>query len=90
MRTLTAAFVLAAALAAQDGEGAAPATPSADELIARCAKLPPDRRATVVRDLERRVQLENDDVVQRIASRQKGIAAYPPRARRATQTRHHR
>jgi hypothetical protein len=75
--TLAAALLLAAATAvAQDDPGPAP---TAADLLARFGKLDPERRTTVARAIERRLQRSNDAVLQRIVSRERGSGAYPLR-----------
>lgn len=56
-------------------EGAPP--PDAKELITRYTKLDPEKRSNVVRNMERRLQRETDETLQRIQSAQQGKAAYP-------------
>lgn len=51
--------------------------PSAQELIAGYRALPEDRRRLVVRGLERRLQLEPYEPLQRIVSMQRGMDSYP-------------
>ncbi|HEU4419376.1 MAG TPA: hypothetical protein VFT55_10585 [Planctomycetota bacterium] len=77
---LPAVVLLQGALAAGvvgQQPGAQPPVPEAAELIARYTKLDPERRSNVVRNIERRLQRENDDTLQRIQSAQQGKAAYP-------------
>lgn len=70
-----ATLVTAALTAAQDPT---PAPPDATELIARFTALPTERRTQVLRNLERRLQRDGDDAVQRIVARRRGRDAYPP------------
>lgn len=59
---------------------AAPApVPAPEVLIERYERLGKDQRSTVVRNMEKRLLRENDDVLQRIQSCQRGDAAYPLR-----------
>lgn len=73
-RTLLACFVSAGGLLAQ----AASAPPTADELIARFARLDAGHRTAVVRNMERRLSRDPDEVLQRIVGCQRGAAAYEP------------
>ena len=72
------ANVLAAFLAAQAPEApVAPTVPTATELLERYQKLGQEQRSTVVRNMERRLQREQHDTLQRIQSAQRGKGAYP-------------
>jgi hypothetical protein len=63
------------AVAQQQGTPAPP--PEAKDLIARYTKLDAERRSNVVRNLERRVQRESDETLQRIQAAERGKGAYP-------------
>jgi len=67
---------LAPCVVAQE-QGTPPPVPEAKELIARHTKLDAERRSNVVRNMERRLQRESDETLQRIQSAQQGKAAYP-------------
>ena len=65
----------------QDPE-AKPAPPppiTTESLLARFERLGRDQREAVVRSMEKRLAREDGDILQRIQSRQRGEAAYPPR-----------
>jgi len=53
--------------------------PTAKTLLERFARLDKDQRSTVVRNMEKRLLREDDDILQRIQSRERGEAAYPLR-----------
>lgn len=58
----------------------APAAPiTTESLLARFERLGRDQREAVVRSMEKRLAREDGDILQRIQSRQRGEAAYPPR-----------
>lgn len=67
---------LAAGVVAQEQNAPTP-PPEAKELIARYTKLDAEKRSNVVRNMERRLQRESDETLQRIQSAQQGKAAYP-------------
>lgn len=64
-------------LAAQEPDPIPPVPATA--LHARFLALAPDRRAEVLRALERRLRRTDDDALQRVVSEAKGRSAYPPR-----------
>lgn len=76
---MIAVFAALLALLPQEPEHApAPAEPpTAEQLIARLGKLPADRQSLVVRNLERRLQRADDDLLQSIVSMERGMASYP-------------
>lgn len=74
------AALAATVLAPAQDPPAAP--PDAADLIARFTALSTDKRSQVLRNLERRLQREGDDAVQRVVARRKGRDAYPPMAER--------
>lgn len=57
-----------------------PPPPAAATLIARFDRLSRDRRNTVVRNMERRIQRLDDDIVQSVMGFERGIASYPMRS----------
>ncbi|MCA8953000.1 MAG: hypothetical protein KDE27_26045 [Planctomycetes bacterium] len=69
------ALALAAPVCGQDEAQGPP--PDAEALLQRYQRLGRDQRNTVVRNLERRLRLVNDDVLQRVAGFERGIASYP-------------
>ncbi len=54
-----------------------PPPASAEKLLERYHRLDRDQRNTVVRNMERRLRRVNDDVLQRIAGFERGLASYP-------------
>ncbi|MCA8964930.1 MAG: hypothetical protein KDC48_08580 [Planctomycetes bacterium] len=51
--------------------------PTAEQLLARLAKLPADTQALVVRNMERRLQRADDDLLQSILTMERGLGSYP-------------
>jgi len=81
MPTFTHSLAVWLLLGGQEPQDPAPAppVPSAATLLERYARLGKDQRTTVVRNMEKRLQREADDILQRIQSCQRGDAAYPLR-----------
>lgn len=66
-------------LVQQDPPSVPPPPPPPEELIAAFGKLPADQQQSVLRAVERRLQREPAEVVQRIVGSVQGMAAYPPK-----------
>ncbi len=51
--------------------------PTAEQLLTRLARLPTDAQELVVRNMERRLQRADDDLLQSILSMERGMGSYP-------------
>lgn len=74
-----APLLLLPLLAPQDPPAQEAPPPAAETLLDRYLRLDRDRRNTVVRNIERRLLRVNDDVLQRIAGFERGLASYEAR-----------
>jgi hypothetical protein len=76
--TLLVALTLSIAVHCQEPAAGTPAPPpTADSLLERYRRLGSEQRSTVVRGIERRLQRDGDETLQRIVSRQRGTTSYP-------------
>lgn len=74
--------VLLTAAPAQDQAPDAVQVPTAEQLTARLQKLDAEARATVVRNVEKRLLREQSHLVQNVLDRERGPSAYPAPAAR--------